>query len=77
MFRTNAYTDENGYEGAVAMTDAERYAAAARRPILLGAGPAPTAAEVPAGAPRRAFGASDEDLLAAFLASPDYAVLGR
>ena len=30
MFRTNAYTDENGFEGAVVLTDAERYAAAAR-----------------------------------------------
>lgn len=70
------YTDFEGLTREI-LSHEDHLAAAARRPILLGAGPAPTAAEVPAGAPRRAFGASDEDLLAAFLASPDYAVLGR
>lgn len=71
MFRTNAYTDENGYEGAVAMTDAERYAAAARRPLILGAPALPVGTP----GPRRAAEPTDADILAALKASPDFAVM--
>ena len=73
MIRTNAYTDENGYEGAPTVTDAERYARAARAPMILG-GPAAPVGTV---GPRRAAEPTDADLLAALMASPDFEVFGR
>lgn len=53
-------------------THAEVLAQSAGKSILQGDGPAPKATEVPAGTPRRAAAPTDEELLEALMASPDF-----